>query len=367
MTIPDPHLEHDLGEACRRGVADGALHGLVVAAGRGPVPDVLWAGGDAAVKPVRRTMTPDGIFDIASVTKVMATATACGICIDRGLLDPDAPVRRFLPDCTQPPGPELRVRDLATHTSGFANDKFVGLPGDEVLRLMRTTPGSWPAREHYHYACRNFILLGLIVEHLVGRPLDDFCRETVFAPLGMTATVGYPVPPALQERVVPGALHTGPDQHSVVARVGRLLGHAGLFAPAADIARFCAMMLAGGRLGPTRILGEQALAWLTRPCSPPGLPPRSFGYDMRLAEPPEAASPEAGDARPRCPSRPQGLSAAAYGHAGWSGQNIWIDPQRHLYLIILTNRTHVLDVMANREPNQRLRQQVGDILLRHLA
>jgi CubicO group peptidase (beta-lactamase class C family) len=360
-------LEGELHEACRRGAAAGTLHGLVVAAGRGPVPDLLWAGGNAAVQPARRAMTGDGIFDIASVTKVMATATACGICIDRGLLDPDAPVRHYLPDCAQPPGPELLVRDLATHTSGFANDKFVGLPGDEVLHLMRTKPGTWPVRERYNYACRNFVLLGLIVERLVGRRLDDFCQDAVFAPLGMSATVGYPVPPALQARVVPGSLHAGPDLHSVVARVGRLLGHAGLFAPAADIARFCAMMLAGGQLDQRRILGERALAWLTRPCSPAGLPPRTFGYDMRPGDPPEAASPGSDDARPRCPSRPQGLSAAAYGHSGWSGQNIWIDPQRQLYLIILTNRTHGLDAMANRGPNQRLRQQVGEILLRHLA
>jgi CubicO group peptidase (beta-lactamase class C family) len=312
-------------------------------------------------------MTTDAVFDIASVTKVVATATACGICIDRGLLDPDAPVRQYLPECAQPPGAELRVRDLATHTSGFANEKFVGLPGEAMMQQLLTAPAAWPTRERYHYACRNFVLLGLIVERLVGRTLTEFVHDSIVTPLRLSATAAYPLPERLQDRLVPGIIRQGPDLHSMYARVGRMLGHAGLYASATDLARFCAMMLGGGSLDGVRILGERALHWLTKPCSPPGLPPRSFGYDMRPAVPAGADLGPQSDANPHCPSRAQGLSPLAYGHPGWSGQQIWIDPHLGLYLIVLTNRTHCLDIEANRTPSQLLRRRVGEIVLRHLA
>lgn len=363
MDHHDPQLTQLLLDACQQGISSGQLHGMVVAAGRGPVPDLIWAGGDAAVEPMRRPMSTDAIFDVASVTKVMATATACGICIDRGRLDPDAPVHQYLPDCAQPPGPELRVRDLATHTSGFANEKFVGLPGEAVMQQMLTAPGQWPPGERFHYACRNFILLGLIVESIVGQNLDAFCRDAIYNPLGMASTVGYPPPPSLRDRMVPGIIHAGPDQHSVFVRAGRMLGHAGLYSCAGDIARFCAMMLNEGIAGDTRILGEAALNWLTKPCSPPGLPVRSFGYEMRYASAPGSVEELPHETRPDSPHRPLGLSKAAYGHGGWTGQSVWIDPQPGFYVIVLTNRTHCLDFMANRYSGQRLRQRVGDILL----
>lgn len=363
MLNNDLQLTDRLLDACQRGIASGLTQGMVVAIGSGPIPDLIWAGGNAAVDPIRRPMTTDAIFDVASLTKVMATATACGICIDRCLLDPDAPVRRYLPECAQPPGPELRIRDLATHTSGFANEKFVGLHGAAVINQMLTAPGEWPPRDRFHYACRNFILLGMVVERIVGQTLYEFCRDAIYTPLGMASTVGYPPSPALQDRIVSGIIHTGPDQHSVFARAGRLLGHAGLYSCVSDIARFCAMMLAGGTVDGARILGERALDWLTRPCSPDGLPARSFGYEMYPASAPGTGEQLLDSTRPDVPHRPQGLSTATYGHSGWTGQNIWIDPQQEVYLIILTNRTHCLDYLANRHSSKRLRRQVGDILL----
>jgi CubicO group peptidase (beta-lactamase class C family) len=365
MVNQDDKMKTELQRFFEHGVAAGNLHGMVVAIGREASPDFLWAAGFASVKPSLRPMTTNAVFDVASVTKVMATATACGLCIDRGLLDPDAPVRRYLPGCVQPPGPPLLVRDLATHTSGFDNQKFVGLPGDELLQQALTAPGAWPARDRYHYACRNFVLLGLIVEQLVGRTLAEFCDDAIFSPLRLSATAGYPLPSTLQDRLVPGIIRDGPDRFSMFTRAGRMLGHAGLYSSAGDLARFCAMMLGGGIADGTRILGERALGWLTRPCSPAGLPARSFGYDMRPASPPNLKVKLDGDSRPDCPHRPQGLSTAAYGHGGWTGQSVWIDPQRGLYIIILTNRTHCLDFQSNGLSSQLLRQQVGDVLLRH--
>jgi CubicO group peptidase (beta-lactamase class C family) len=366
LNATDEALIDDLNKLLQQGIATGVLHGMVVAAGSGAVPDLLWAGGDAAVQPTRRAMAVDAVFDIASITKVVATSTACGICIDQGLLDPDAPVLRYLPECVQPPGPVLRVRDLATHTSGFADEKFAGLPGDELLHQILTAPASWPAGQHYQYTCRNFVLLGLIVERLVGQTLGEFCQTHIFQPLEMTCTSTYPLPTPLYDMLVPGNISTGPDRVSMYKRVGRMLGHAGLYSTASDLARFCAMMLGGGSLDGITILHEPAMNWLTKPCGSLGSPDKSFGYDMRPPYPPgTVVTSEDPYSCPHASGRPEGLSSQAYGHGGWTGHHLWIDPGLGLYMIILTNRTHRLNFQANGLASRLLRRQVGDVLLRH--
>ena len=365
MTGPEPCVAivaADLDRALREGIADGLLRGMVVAAGSGTVPDLLWAGGLAAVLPAPHPMTPDAIFDIASITKVVATATACGILMDRGELDPEAPVRRYLPELPEWPGVDIRIRDMATHTSGFENHHFRGLPREEMMRLLFVTPTSWPPRSRFEYACRNFILLGLIVERIAGEPLYDFCRRNIFEPIGMTSSFSYPPPDPVLDRVVPTA-YPAPyaDLDSMARRAGRMIGHAGLFTNAPDLARFSAMMLNRGRVGSTRILGETALEWILKPCSPPGLPARSFGWDMRPAIPAGAAVPNGDTAG--SPDRPTGFSASAIGHSGWTGQSLWIDPERGRYAMVLTNRTHCPSNSANYVPSKRFRARVAELAL----
>lgn len=362
MTQHDPPKKTMLERLFEQGVADGLLHGMVVAIGRDATPDCLWAAGNAAVAPTVRPMAVDAVFNIASITKAVVTATACGILMDQGKLDPEAPARHYLPEFTPRPKIEIRVRDLATHTSGLANEKFYARPGDEMMRLLLSAPISWPPRSRYCYACRNYVLLGLIVERLTGVSLETFVREHIFAPLGMTSSFGYPPPAATQERMVPGPYPPpNPDMHSLFVRAGHMLGHAGLFTSAPDLARFSAMMLNRGQVGSKRILGETAIEWLTKPCSPAGLPPRSFGWDMRPPLDESDSSPAESTAF--SPDRARGLSALAFGHGGWTGQSLWVDPARNLYLMVLTNRTHCPRNPDNYEAGKRFRRKVAEALL----
>lgn len=350
-----------LQKLMEQGVAEGLLHGMVVAVGRTATPDLFWAGGAAAVQPTVRPMTPDAIFDVASITKAVACSSACGVLIDSGRLDPEAAIHHYLPDLPRHPGSEIRVCDLASHTSGFSNEHFKGLPYEEMMRLLLTAPTSWPPRSKYCYACRNFVLLGLIVEQITGEPLDVFCQRNIFDPAGMADSFGYPPPAAVQDRVVPGIYpQPVPDLNSMCRRAGRMLGHAGLYTTALDLSRFSKMMLDGGRVGHHRILGEAALGWLTKPCSPAGVPARAFGWDMR---PPLTNDTLPDGDNGTAHSRPRGLSPSAYGHAGYTGQSLWIDPEAGRYAMVLTNRTHCPGRPDNQSLSGRFRARVMEAAL----
>lgn len=339
----------DLSAACATARRDGLLHGVILAAGRADGIGLRWCWGDAAVQPQRVPMRFDAIVDVASLTKVIATASACGICIDRGLLDSDAPAARYLPGLAELPGSPILVRDLATHTSGHDGAKADGVAGEALLDTVLRMPPRWPPRTTCIYSCRNLILLGLIVERVSGERLGDFCRRAIFAPLGMVDTAFGPVPGSL--RVVPTEQPAGTISDTQARSAGRPIGNAGLFSTAADLAAFCRMMLSSGSHGDTRILGDAALRWLSTACSPPGLPRRSFGWDMDPAEPWK---------------RPAALSDAAIGHAGWTGQSLWIDPARDAYAIVLTNRTHAPGDPANYEANYRFRVAMIERLIARL-
>ena len=188
----------------RQAVADGLLHGFVAALGTADSLSMLTAMGDAAVAPERIPMRADAIFDLASVTKAVATASACGICIDEGLIDPAAPATDYLPEIGTYGGVPPRVHQLATHSSGFDNRKFDKLDPDAMLAAMVGTPAQWAAGERFEYSCRNYVVLGLLVERVTGEGLGAFCQRRLFGPLGMTDTSFGPLR-AVGPRVVPSS------------------------------------------------------------------------------------------------------------------------------------------------------------------
>ncbi len=344
-----PETAASLERACREAAAGGVLHGAVVASGTAAGLELLWAGGMAAAGQPMRT---DSIFDVASVTKAVATATACGICIDRGLLDPDAPARLYLPELGQLPHHPIRVRDLACHCSGYDNRKFDALPPDRMLAAIAQTPPQRPPGTSHVYACRNYILLGLIAEAVAQTPLARICRDGIFDPLAMRDTAFGPIDAKL-ERVVPSETDAGIISDPQARNAPRPVGNAGLFSTAADLAVFCRMILGGGRLGDARVLGEQAIAWLTRPINPPGMPAWSFGWDMQPCG--------------ECLHRPARVSPSAIGHSGWTGQSVWIDPAAGSFAIVLTNRTYRPQCGDNYQASKRLRARLADIALAALA
>lgn len=333
---------------CAMAAQAGLLHGVVAAAGRAASPERLWSWGLAAVTPERRPLAAGARFDLASLTKVVATASACGICIDRGLLDPDAPASEYLPALGRFAGHAARVRDLATHTSGYDNRKFDALGPDRMLCAAVETPAQWPPRQRFEYSCRNFILLGLIVEAVTGIGLAAFCERELFAPLGMRDTSFGPLRDGIA-RVVPTEQPAGMISDGQARAAPRAVGNAGLFSTAGDLAAFCRTLLSGATGASRRVFGERALAWLTQPCSPAGLPRRSFGWDMRPCA--------------ECPQRPSILSADAIGHGGWTGQTLWVDPTLDVYAIVLTNRTHCPGDPNNYEGSMRFRAHLAELLI----
>ncbi|MCD4823267.1 MAG: beta-lactamase family protein [Phycisphaerae bacterium] len=336
-------------QAVRREIDAGYFPGAVIMAGRPREFQFHEAFGAARVQPHNVPMRRDAVFDIASVTKVVATATAVGICVDRGLIDLDAPACRYLPRLAAAKPQPPTVRQLGTHISGFNNSKFDHLEGDAMIEAMLAAPVQWEPGTHYEYSCLNFILLGLIVEEVSRQPFDLFCEEHIFRPLGMSDTHFGPLEDSPRivgtEQPIAGEISDGQAR---AAR--RPVGNAGLFSTATDLARFCEMMLGRGSLGQIKVLSKTVHEELTRPSTPRGLPLRGIGWDCQPAD--------------DVSHRPRLLSEAAYGHGGWTGQSLWIDTERDLYIIILTNRTHPTIFQEQMDTEtRRARARIADTII----
>lgn len=343
-------LEDILQQESSSAVQAGLLHGIVIAAGRSKGLDVLWAWGTASLFPVVRPMQPDSIFDMASVTKAVATASACAISIDKGILSPEAPASLYIPDIGQFPGSEIKVCNLASHCSGYDDRKFYLGGAKNFIERVIKSPAQRPAEETFEYSCRNFILLGLIVEEITGENLADFCRKNLFVPAGMHHTLFGPLSEEISN-VVPTQVPAGVISDEQARIANRPLGNAGLFSTAEDLALFCRMILSGGTMGRRSIIRKKGMRWISQSCSPPHLPRKSFGWDMSSCY--------------ECSHRPFGLSDSAIGHSGWTGHSVWIDPEQDLFFIVLTNRSHALK-QNNYEPSKRFRARISEILLSYM-
>ncbi len=350
-------------------MAGGLFAGAVVAVG--DAEGVKWcaARGLAQVRPTGVPMRRDSVFDLASLTKVVATGTACALLLDRGQLDLDATLMSVLPEYR---GDErLRLRHLATHCSGFDNDKRARLKGDlpwleTVLRMRpRGEPGA-----RCEYACIHAILLGLVVEAMTGERLDAFCQREIFEPLGMRET-GY-APQFADERMVAThspVLRCTANQDVIAA--GRALGNAGVFSTVDDLAKFCQCWLKQGMLpGSTqRLFSQDTFRVCTQPLwsgagkGDGGRAKQASNSKHPLLRPSPASVAAATSATlsqgerefsaarygllwhldAGSPHRPASMSAQALGHGGYTGTSLWIDPVSQRFVIVLTNRTHRVD------------------------
>jgi len=279
----------------------------------------------------------DTIFDLASVTKAVATTTLAMILYERGRFVFDEPLARTLPEfVTLAPKHQQAAREAVTlrmllaHSSGLpAYEKLFefATTRDDLIRAALTTPLRAAPGTHAEYSDIGFILLGEALSAKAGLPLEPFARQEIFAPLDMTHTGFNPalqlkteIPPTeddqrFRKRVIQGEVN---DENAYV--MGGVAGHAGLFAPATDIARFAECMLRGG----APLLRPETVKLFTR-CepSPPGTS-RALGWDT--------------------PSRPDSssgryFSQLSFGHLGFTGTSLWIDPGRKLSVTLLTNRT----------------------------
>ena len=303
------------------------------------------AYGNRAVVPAVEPMTLDTIFDLASLTKVVATNTAMMTLIEQGRVRLNDPVAMYVPGFERFNKGDINIRQLMTHTSGLRpdidnSDLWQGYDA-AIERAINEVPTSAPG-ERFVYSDINYFLLGHIVARVTGESLDAYTKRVIFAPLGMIDT-GFLPPKSLLPRIAPTErcgdmvafpciTATAPPLRGVVhdptaRRMGGVAGHAGLFSTAHDLSRFVRMLINGGALGTTRILSSATVARMTSPSTPPGMTSvRGLGWDIDTSY-----SSNRGELFP---------VGTSYGHTGFTGTSLWIDPTTKSYVIFLSSRLH---------------------------
>jgi len=313
---------------------------------------VVWrkAYGARAVEPQREAMTANTIFDLASLTKIVATATSIMMLVERGEVRLGDPVVKFIPEMKGDGRDAITIEQLLTHTAGFAPDfdlreRWSGY--DEAIKRLSREPLRAEPGARFVYSDINYIALGEVVHRVSGMTLDEFTRQNIYLPLGMRDT-GFRPDAKLVTRIAPtekrrGQLNylgdtganagTEGDQwlrgqvHDPTSfRMGGVAGHAGLFSTADDLAIYCQMILNGGAYNGARILSPLSIATMTRPhaVSDNGAA-RGLGWDIATS-----FSANKGDLFP----------LGSFGHTGFTGTSIWIDPASDSFVIFLSNRVH---------------------------
>ena len=270
------------------------------------------------------------LFDLASLTKVVATTTLAMIMEESGQLDLDRTVSSYLPEFNSPEKLGITVRQLLIHNSGLeaGGNTFNARGREAYLRLINARPLEYQPGTKMIYSDWSMILLQLVMERISGKTLDVLATEKIFRPLGMTDTQFNP-PFTLRSRIAPtqvddarGGLLWGTVHDENAYMLGGVAGHAGLFSTARDLALFSLMMLNGGEYNGVRIAKPSTIArWTARQGKESS---RALGWD----------SPDGGS------SAGQFFSPWSYGHTGFTGTSIWIDPQKDLFVVVLTNRVN---------------------------
>jgi uncharacterized protein YbbC (DUF1343 family)/CubicO group peptidase (beta-lactamase class C family) len=313
---------------------------------------VVWrkAYGARAVKPAREAMTPDTIFDLASLTKIVATATSIMILVERGEVRLSDPLSNYIPEIKGEGTERITLDLLLTHRAGYApdfdlKDRWSGY--DEAIKRLAREPLRNPPGAKFVYSDINYIALGEVVHRVSGLPLDEFARRNIFQPLGMRDTSFRPdlklrarIAPTEQRRGQLSYLGDKPagseadadkwlrgEVHDPTSyRMGGVAGHAGLFSTVDDLAIYCQMILNGGEYRGVRILSPLSVAEMTRPriVSDTG-GTRGLGWDINTS-----FSTNRGDLFP----------LGSFGHTGFTGTSLWIDPASQMFVVFLSNRVH---------------------------
>jgi len=316
------------------------LPGCVVAIGR--PGGLAWckAYGNRQVEPEPVPMTVDTVFDLASLTKPLATATALMQLVERGQVDLDAPASKYIPEFAAAGKESITLRDLLLHRSGLIPDNpladYLDGPVRARERLFALKPVAIP-RTRFQYSDVSFLVLGEVIERVSGQPLATFTQEQIYEPLGMAETRYLPGE-ALRARAAPTERRNGTwiqgEVHDPRAdRLGGVAGHAGLFSTAHDLARYAADALAGTTHDQSRILKQATWKRMAEPHTITGTNAKG--------EPTEDIRGLGWDMQSRFSSnRGTRFTPRAFGHGGFTGTAIWIDPGSQLYVIFLSNRVH---------------------------
>ncbi len=314
----------------QQAIAERDIPGAVLVVGHDGKVIYRKAYGERELEPKRRPMMLDTIFDLASLTKVVATTTAVMQLVELGKVRLNDPLAKYLPEFAQNGKEDITIRQLLTHYSGLAPDLDLGTPWEgkqtayqlAFVEPPETTPGSG-----FVYSDINFIMLGALVEKVSGETLDAYTLKHIFQPLKMTHTRYLP-PASWRPKIAPtqydenNHMLWGVVHDPTARRMGGVAGHAGLFSTGDDLAKFAQALLNGG----DGILSTEAVVKMTSPETPPSAPIlRGFGWDID-----SPFSSNRGDLFP----------VGSFGHTGFTGTSLWIDPTTKSYVILLTNAVH---------------------------
>jgi len=328
----DTALVSRLDKLVKVAIEDAVAPGVAIAVGRnGKIAYMKGYGHISWDIPPAPAVDTTTLFDLASLTKVVATTTLAMIMEEAGQLDLDRTVSSYLPEFNSPEKLGITVRQLLTHNGGLeaGGNTFNARGREAYLRVINARPLEYQPGTRMIYSDWDMILLQLVLERISGKTLDVLATEKIYRPLGMTDTQFNP-PATLRSRIAPtqhddsrGGLLWGAVHDGNAYMMGGVAGHAGLFSTARDLALFSLMMLNGGEgANGVRIAKPSTIArWTARQAKESS---RALGWD----------SPEGGS------SAGQFFSPWSYGHTGFTGTSIWIDPQKDLFVVVLTNRVN---------------------------
>jgi uncharacterized protein YbbC (DUF1343 family)/CubicO group peptidase (beta-lactamase class C family) len=310
-------------------IRDEQIPGAVVVIGHDGQVIYRKAFGERSLEPRREPMTVDTIFDLASLTKVVATTTAVMQLVQNGQIRVNEPVAKYIPEFAENGKEEVTVRELLTHFSGLPEDLDLSQPWqgrEAALRMAYAEKPVYAPGSRFLYSDINFIVLGAVVERVSGMSLDEYCLKNVFAPLGMAHTRFLP-PASWVPKIAPteyderDKMLRGVVHDPTARRMGGVGGHAGVFSTADDLAKFAQAMLDG-----STVLSSLMIEKMSTPQQPPTAQAlRGFGWDIDS---------------PFSSNRGDLLPVGSFGHTGFTGTSLWIDSTTETYIIVLTNAVH---------------------------
>lgn len=341
-------------------ISDGKIPGATLLVARKGYIAYRKAYGNAQLTPTIEKMTEDRIFDMASCTKPVATASSIMLLVEEGKIRLTDPVKLYIPeytnfvDSTGKQGEPIRLYHLLTHTSGLPpytdakslKEKYGSPCPEQVIQTIATSQKRNPAGTVFDYSCLGFITLAEIVHRVTGKTIDEFSQERLFTPLGMKSTMFCP-PEKLQPRIAPTEVIDGKPLrgfvHDPLAQLmGGKSGNAGLFSTIDDLAIFCQMLLNGGTYGGMRIFSPLTVQAMTSVYPDLDFAGRGLGWDLN-----SAYNSNLGDLFPE----------GTFGHTGFTGTSICVDPKTETIVILLTNAVHIPNSNAI-----RLRSLVANVV-----
>ncbi|MBZ5598014.1 MAG: DUF1343 domain-containing protein [Acidobacteriia bacterium] len=318
-----------LDSIVQEAIHDGQIPGAVVLVWHNGQVIYDKAFGNRALEPRREPMTLDTVFDLASLTKVVATTTAVMQLVERGQVRLNDPVAKYIPEFAQNGKDEITIRELLTHYSGLRKDLDLDQPWqgrDASLRLVYAEKPIFPPGSRFLYSDVNFVALGALVERVSGTTLDRYCDANIFVPLRMTRTRFLP-PASWLPKIAPtefderNKMLRGVVHDPTARRMGGVAGHAGLFSTAGDLSLFAQALLDGSSVLPSLLVEK-----MTSPQQPPTAQElHGFGWDIDS---------------PFSTNRGELLPVGSFGHTGFTGTSLWIDPTTRTYIIIVSNAVH---------------------------